>query len=754
MFLFLLPPSHRHYIKPAAIQSVPPRNSAMAAASIHASFSQALTSRNSTMAPTLSLNTRTVQQPRAALSRLHMAFHFSAVSALLYYRISNLMHGNVPFLSWALITVSEIIFAFIWTLTQAFRWSPVVRTVAPENLPSDEKLPGIDVFICTADPKKEPVVEVMNTVLSAMALDYPVEKLAVYLSDDGGAAVTLFAMKEACLFARSWLPFCRKYGIKTRCPEAYFSSAGDDERELNGGGDEFEANEERVQSNYEIFKSNVEKAGEIDESGGDDRPPHLEVIYDNKQNQEILDGQCKMPLLVYLSRERRPSYPHRYKAGALNALLRVSGIMSNAPYALVLDCDMYCNDPTSAKQAMCFHLDPKLSPSLSYAQFPQIFFNVSKNDIYDGQARAAYKTKYQGMDGLGGTVCAGTGYYLRKKALYCSPNHEDEFLLEPEKTFGFSPKLIDSVQALNTKKVNDREILSDSTVHEAKKLASCTYELNTGWGKEIGYSYECLLESTFTGYLMHCKGWKSVYLYPNRPCFLGCTTIDMKDALIQLMKWASGLVQVGLSRFSPLTYGTSRMSILQSMCYAYFALSHFFSVACLLYGTVPQLCFLAGVPLYPKVTSPWFAAFATVFLSSLAQHLYEVLSSGSSIGTMWNEERIWMIKSVTACLFGCLDVLMKYIGLARANFRLTNKSVEKEKLEKYKKGELDFQGAKMFMIPLTMLVLLNLGCFVGGMKGLINKGNVGEMLGQGLLSSYILVLSRPILEGLIPKVGK
>lgn len=65
--------------------------------------------------------------------------------------------------------------------------------------------------------------------------------------------------------------------------------------------------------------------------------------------------------------------------------------MSNAPYILVLDCDMYCNDPLSAKQAMCFHLDPSISNSLSYVQFPQIFYNVSKNDIYDGQARSAYK---------------------------------------------------------------------------------------------------------------------------------------------------------------------------------------------------------------------------------------------------------------------------------------------------------------------------------------------------------------------------
>lgn len=121
-----------------------------------------------------------------------------------------------------------------------------MRTVAPENLPGDEKLPGVDVFICTADPKKEPVVEVMNTVLSAMALEYPPEKLAVYLSDDGGAAVTLYAMKEACLFARSWLPFCRKYGVMTRCPEAFFSSFGDAERELLES-DEFKAEEEKVQ---------------------------------------------------------------------------------------------------------------------------------------------------------------------------------------------------------------------------------------------------------------------------------------------------------------------------------------------------------------------------------------------------------------------------------------------------------------------------------------------------------------------------
>ncbi|XP_069145733.1 cellulose synthase-like protein G3 [Solanum lycopersicum] len=193
------------------------------------------------------LNTCTLQQPRAIFSRIHILLHFSAILGLLYYRIKNLFQGdnNVSIISWGLITISEVIFTLIWLVTQSFRWRPVARSVMPGNLPADTELPGIDVFICTADPTKEPVLEVMNTVLSAMSLDYPSEKLSVYLSDDGGATVTLYAMKEACGFARVWVPFCRKYGVKTICPDAFFSSFGDDER-LILRGNEFESEEENI----------------------------------------------------------------------------------------------------------------------------------------------------------------------------------------------------------------------------------------------------------------------------------------------------------------------------------------------------------------------------------------------------------------------------------------------------------------------------------------------------------------------------
>ncbi|KAK3043454.1 hypothetical protein RJ639_002033 [Escallonia herrerae] len=538
--------------------------------------------------------------------------------ALFYYRISPFFYGksNVPVFAWGLMTTSEVIFAFVWLLTQAFRLRPVTRTVNLESLPGVAELPGVDVFICTADPTKEPVMEVMNTVLSAMALDYPPEKLAIYLSDDGGAALTLYAIKEACSFAKkSWLPFCRKYGIKTRCPEAYFSSFGNDERLL--GSDEFKKEEEETKSAYLPFKKIVGNSG-IEDSVVHDRPPLVEVIHDPMMTGEHKDNHNTMPLLVYIAREKRPSHPHRFKAGALNAL-----------------------------------------------------------------------TKYQGMDGIGGSVCAGT-----------------DFLLEPEKHFGFSRKFNASLKHSYAKKVNGEKILSDA-------VASCGFEENTKWGKEaskiyhnIGYSYDSLLESTFTGYLLHCQGWNPVYLYAKRPCFLCCTTIDMKDALVQLMKWTSGLFQVGLSRFSPLTYGMSRMSLLQSMCYGYFTFSPLLSFALLIYGIIPPLCLLNGIPLYPKVSNTWFMVFGSLHLSSLGQHLYEVLSTGGTIRTVWNEQRIWIIKIVTSCLFGCLDVLTKSLGITKASFRV------------------------------------------------VIVRNFEEMFVQLFLSTFNLILSYPVLKGLIQKFGK
>ncbi|GMN31464.1 hypothetical protein TIFTF001_003279 [Ficus carica] len=104
---------------------------------------------------------------------------------------------------------------------------PVYRTEFPDNLKKAVKesdFPAMDLFICTADPYKEPPMGVVNTALSVLAYDYPAEKVSVYVSDDGGSALTLFALVEAAKFAALWLPFCRKNNIVDRSPEVFFAT--------------------------------------------------------------------------------------------------------------------------------------------------------------------------------------------------------------------------------------------------------------------------------------------------------------------------------------------------------------------------------------------------------------------------------------------------------------------------------------------------------------------------------------------------
>lgn len=88
----------------------------------------------------------------------------------------------------------------------------------------ENDLPGVDIFVCTADPIIEPPTLVINTVLSVMAYDYPKEKLSVYLSDDGGSDLTFYALLEASHFSRHWIPFCKKFKVEPRSPVAYFST--------------------------------------------------------------------------------------------------------------------------------------------------------------------------------------------------------------------------------------------------------------------------------------------------------------------------------------------------------------------------------------------------------------------------------------------------------------------------------------------------------------------------------------------------
>lgn len=104
-----------------------------------------------------------------------------------------------------------------------------------------EELPPVDIFVTTADAELEPPIITINTVLSLLAVDYPVNKLACYVSDDGGSPVTFYSLYEALDFAKIWVPFCKKYKVQVRAPFRFFynNNNNDDDYLVSGGSPEF-----------------------------------------------------------------------------------------------------------------------------------------------------------------------------------------------------------------------------------------------------------------------------------------------------------------------------------------------------------------------------------------------------------------------------------------------------------------------------------------------------------------------------------
>ncbi|PIA50630.1 hypothetical protein AQUCO_01200082v1, partial [Aquilegia coerulea] len=161
--------------------------------------------------------------------RLFSISMFIGICLIWVYRITHIPFNVEEKWVWMLLFLSELWFGFYWLLTKSARWNHIYRFTFRDRLSLryEDKLPGVDIFVCTADPTIEPPMMVINTILSVMAYNYPTNKLSVYLSDDGGSDLTFYALLEASEFSKHWLPFCKNFNIEPRSPAAYFSNESD-----------------------------------------------------------------------------------------------------------------------------------------------------------------------------------------------------------------------------------------------------------------------------------------------------------------------------------------------------------------------------------------------------------------------------------------------------------------------------------------------------------------------------------------------
>lgn len=114
---------------------------------------------------------------------------------------------------------------------------------------------------------------------------------------------------------------------------------------------------------------------------------------------DFCDVDIRLPMLVYMSREKRPGYDHNKKAGAMNALVRSSAILSNGPFILNLDCDHYFYNCKAIREGMCFMLD-RGGESICYIQFPQRFEGIDPSDRYANHNTVFFDGNMRALDGL------------------------------------------------------------------------------------------------------------------------------------------------------------------------------------------------------------------------------------------------------------------------------------------------------------------------------------------------------------------
>ncbi|RWR72791.1 putative cellulose synthase A catalytic subunit 5 UDP-forming [Cinnamomum micranthum f. kanehirae] len=353
-----------------------------------------------------------------------------------HYRV---MHPvNDAYALWLVSVICEIWFAVSWILDQFPKWLPIDRETYLDRLSlryekegQPSQLSPVDIFVSTVDPLKEPPLVTANTVLSILAVDYPVDKVSCYVSDDGAAMLTFEALSETSEFARKWVPFCKKFNIEPRAPEWYFAQKIDylKDKVLPS----FVKERRAMKREYEEFKVRINalvaKALKVPEEGWTmqdgtlwpgnnvrDHPGMIQVFLGHSGGHDT-DGN-ELPRLVYVSREKRPGFNHHKKAGAMNALVRVSAVLTNAPYLLNLDCDHYINNSKALREAMCFMMDPLLEKKVCYVQFPQRFDGIDRHDRYANRNTVFFDINMKGLDGIQGPIYVGTGCVFRRQALY------------------------------------------------------------------------------------------------------------------------------------------------------------------------------------------------------------------------------------------------------------------------------------------------------------------------------------------------
>ncbi|TYI13548.1 hypothetical protein ES332_A08G065700v1 [Gossypium tomentosum] len=725
---------------------------------------------------------RKVSVPSSKINpyRMVIILRLVILCIFLHYRITN----PVPnaYALWLISVICEIWFAISWILDQFPKWLPVNRE------PSE--LAAVDIFVSTVDPLKEPPLVTANTVLSILAVDYPVDKVSCYVSDDGAAMLTFEALSETSEFARKWVPFCKKYNIEPRAPEWYFAQKIDYLKDKVQTS--FVKDRRAMKREYEEFKVRINglvaKAQKVPEEGwimqdgtpwpGNNTRDHPGMIQVFLGQSGGLDAEGnELPRLVYVSREKRPGFQHHKKAGAMTALVRVSAVLTNGPFLLNLDCDHYINNSKALREAMCFLMDPNLGKQVCYVQFPQRFDGIDRNDRYANRNTVFFDINLRGLDGIQGPVYVGTGCVFNRTAVYgyeppLKPKHKRAGALS-SLCGGSRKKSSKSSKKGSDKKKSGKPV--DPTVpvfslddieegvegagfDDEKSLLMSQMSLEQRFGQSAVFVASTLMENggvpqsatpeTLLKEAIHVIscGYEDKTDWGSEIGWIYGSVIE--DILTGFKMHARGWRSIYCMPKRPAFKGSAPINLSdrlkQVLRWALGSVEILFSRHCpIWYGYGGRLKWLerfayVNTTIYPVTAIPLL--------------MYCTLPAVCLLTNKFIIPQFWVIGGVSAHLFAVFQGLLKVLAGIDTNFTVTSKASDEDG---------DFVELYMFkwttlLIPPTTLLIINLVGVVAGISYAINSGyqSWGPLFGKLFFAFWVIIHLYPFLKGLMGRQNR
>ncbi|KAL0402728.1 UNVERIFIED_CONTAM: Cellulose synthase-like protein D4 [Sesamum latifolium] len=279
------------------------------------------------------------------------------------------------------------------------------------------------------------------------------------------------------------------------------------------------------------------------------------------------------------------------------------------------------------------------------------------------------------------------------------------------------------------------------------------YEDKTEWGDRVGWIYGSVTEDVVTGYRMHNRGWRSVYCVTKRDAFRGSAPINLTDRLHQVLRWATGSVEIFFSRNNALL-GSTKIKVLQRLAYLNVGIYPFTSLFLIVYCFLPALSLFSGQFIVQTLDVAFLALLLTISLCLVGLALLEVKWSGVGLEEWWRNEQFWLISGTSAHLAAVVQGLLKVIAGIEISFTLTSKSAGDDADDIY--ADLYLVKWTSLMIPPIVIGMINIIAIVVAFSRTIYEQvpQWSKFIGGAFFSFWVLAHLYPFAKGLMGRRGK